>query len=238
MEEKIQEELLKQEQIDLQKATEESASGKEIVIVVAALLGVFVLFFAGFKAYNHFTAAAVVSVDDLHQENLENNLDEKEGYIYNGFSVVKADGLWWTEVKIGDRLVKTPLHFGPKEVESISTSGKLDQKFNLGEEVYIAIDPNVTNKYYTLAVSELSFNVVKGLRRAPVGSCTEENEACDNRTIISCANNPKNKPVIELDLDNQSGIELIGACIKISGNDFDLVKGVDRLLYQWYGVMK
>ena len=93
------------------------------------------------------------------------------------------------------------------------------------------------DKYYTLALSELSFNIVKGLNRSISGTCTKENNICDNRTIVSC-NNSQGLPVIELALANETGIELLGNCLKISGQEYDLVKAVDRLLYQWYGVMK
>ena len=216
-----------------------SGDGRNIFIAIALILGVFVASFGGFKAYDHFTAASVINIDDMHEQNLEGELDDEEGYVYNGFSFIKADGLWWTEVSLDNKLVKIPLHFAPKEVEHVKISGSLDPAFNVGEKVYLSIDPNVRDKYYTLALSELSFNVAKGLDRLPEGSCTEENWACENRTIISCENNPNNLPVIELDLEEgEEGIDIIGSCIKVKGNSYGLVKAVNRLLYQWYEVME
>ena len=103
--------------------------------------------------------------------------------------------------------------------------------------MFVSIDQEVYNKYYTLALSELSFNIAKGLDRSPIGSCTEENWACENRTIVSCENNPEKKPVIELAIDEEAGIELSETCIKIKGKDYEIVKAVNRLLYQWYGIM-
>ncbi|MDO8656790.1 MAG: hypothetical protein Q7K45_06135 [Nanoarchaeota archaeon] len=214
-----------------------SSDGKGLLFIVLGIIGIFVLLIAGFNAYNYFTTAAVVSVDELHQENLAGDLDEDEGYTYNGYSFVKADGLWWTEMNKFGTLLKIPLHFGPKELEDIPITGTLDSAFNDGDKVYIAIDPNVQNKYYTLAISELSFNTVKGMDRLPIGSCTKENWACDNRTIISC-DNTHGKPVIELALANETKIELNGTCIKVSGREYGIVKSVDRILYQWYGVME
>ncbi len=213
-----------------------SSDGKGLLFIVLGIVGLFILLIAGFGTYNYFTTAAVVNVDELHQKNLAGNLDESEGYTYNGYSFVKADGLWWTEMNKFGTLLKVPLHFGPKELEEVPISGELDSSFNEGEEVFIAIDPDVQNKYYTLAISELSFNMVKGLDRLPVGSCTKENWACDNRTIVSCEN-PLGKPVIELALANETKIELQGTCIKVSGREYGIVKAVDRILYQWYGVM-
>ena len=222
----------------LEATSEEVGNTKSIVIMISIVVGLFVLFLVGSFAYNHLTAADVVNVDDLHKENLNNKLDESEGYIYNGYSFVKADGLWWTELNKFGGLLKVPLHFGPKEVEYIPLSGKLSPHFNEGEEMYIAIDPTVTNKYYSLAISELSFNVVKGMDRRPVGSCTKEDAICENRTTISCEHNPENKPVVELAMGTGERITATGSCIKITGNETGMVKAVDRMLYQWYGIIK
>src|SRR3989338_666378 len=224
--------------ISKEKIEEEvsQSDGRNILILVGVIVGLFLLSLGGFTVYNQLTAAGVVSVDDLHTQNLQGELNQEEGYVYNGFSFVKVDGLWWTELnKFGTRL-KIPLHFGPQEVESIPLQGNLDPAFNEGGKVFIAIDPKVRDKYYSLALSELSFNVVKGMDRLPVGSCTENDWACDNRTIISCQNNTQNQPVVELALSEGSAkIEAIGTCLKVTGNGYDIVKAVYRLLYKWYG---
>ena len=134
-------------------------------------------------------------------------------------------------------LIKVTLHFGPKQVEEVPIRGQLDPAFNEGGKVYLAIDPEVRNKYYSLALSEISFNLVKGVRREPAGSCTRNDWACENRTIISCQNTG-GKPVIEFVLENETGIELSGTCIKISGQEYGIVKAANRVLYKWYGVME
>ncbi|MFH1828237.1 MAG: hypothetical protein ABH824_03160 [Nanoarchaeota archaeon] len=210
--------------------------GKAIIIMIAVIVGIFIFFIGGFKLYDKFTAASVVDVDQLHKDNLNGKLDEEEGYTYNQFSFVKADGLWWTEIYRSDTLVKIPLHFSPNEVESIPVEGKLNPEFNKGVDIYISIDPDVMNKYYTLAISELSFNIAKGIERRPVGSCTKEDAVCDNRTIVSC-NNTQGKPIVELAIDETAGIEYIDTCIKIKGNGYEIVKAADKILYKWYGIM-
>lgn len=239
----LEQKMSKEKELEIQKALQEEDSSaptdsKSILIIVALIVGVFAFAIAGLKLYgNYFTSAAVVNVDDLHKENLNGDLNEKEGYMYNGFSFVYADGLWWTEVNRFGTLLKIPLHFSPKEVESIPVTGTLDPAFNQGEVVYIAINPNITNKYYTLALSELNFNIIKGIDKNIVASCTEENYVCENRTIINCQNTQGN-PVIELAVENQTGIQLSGTCMKIFGQDYELVKAVDKVLLQWYGVIK
>jgi len=217
-----------------------SSDSKSIIIMIAVIISIFLLIFGGFKIYGSFTGSSVVDVDDMHKDNLDGKLSEDKGYLYNGFSFVKADGLWWTEIQTNSRFLKIPLHFGPKEVEDISIQGQLAYEFNKGKNVYIAIDPKVQNKFYALANSEISFNVAKGINRIPIGACTEESLDCVNRTIVNCENTT-GLPVIELELsDEPAKITQQGTCIKISGQgtDYDIVKAADRLLYDWYQVIK
>jgi hypothetical protein len=225
--------------------TPENDSDKKIIIIVAlVIIGLFVLPFAGYYAYDFFTSGPdVINIDEMHELNLEGDLSEEEGYMYNGFSFVNVDGLWWTNIVTnlnGERtLVKIPLHFGPKDVKNIESVGQLSDNFNEFVELLIAIDPDVQDKYYTLALSELSFNVAKGIERIPVGACTKDYPVCVDRPIVSCENNPTNLPIIELVLNYslESSIEMQGSCIKLSGSDYGIVKAADRLLLEWYGVM-
>jgi hypothetical protein len=209
---------------------------KWTLIIIIAIVALFAITMGGFSYYNQLTSAAVVTVDDLHQQNLEEELGDNKGYLYNGYSFINADGLWWTEVESNNRLIKTALHFGPKDVEHIIVSGNLEPEFNQGETVYITIDPNVVDKYYSLSVSELSFNVAQGIGRIPEGSCTKEGYGCENRTIISCED-PQGKPVIEFALEEEAKVTLHDSCIKVQGSGYEIVKSVDRLLYRWYKVM-
>ncbi|HLC81119.1 MAG TPA: hypothetical protein VJH68_00505 [Candidatus Nanoarchaeia archaeon] len=214
-----------------------TSNTKNILVLIGITIILFVIVISGFSIYNNITSAGIINLDDLHKDNLEGNLNEEiDGYVYNGFSFVKADGLWWTEInKFGTRL-KIPLHFAPRELEGVIFTGDLNPAFNDGEDVYVAINPKVINQHYTLAISELSFNLAKGLDRRPVGSCTEENEVCEDREVINCEN-AEGRPVIELMISETPEIEFQDTCIRVKGTGWELVKGVNRLLYQWYGVM-
>ncbi len=211
--------------------------GKNLLIIIGVLVSVFALFFVGAKLYTGLTGATVINVDDLHKENLENNLDEDEGYVYNGYSFVKVDGLWWTEVQRFDTLVKIPLHFAPKDLEYITVEGRTSADFDKFNDLYIAIDPKVQNKYYALAVAEFSMNMAKGVNRNPIGACTEESFDCSDRPVVNCENSD-GRPVVELAIGEETSIKAEGVCIKITGKDIDLVHAIDRLLYKWYGIME
>ena len=181
------------------------SDAKSIIILISVVVGLFAISLAGFSAYNHFTGSAVVSIDDLHSKNIEGELKTEEGIMYNGYSFIKADGLWWTEFVLRNTLIKTPLHFNPLEVEHIQFSGKLDPGFDAGNEIYVTIDPNIADKYYSLSLTELSFNIAKGINRYPIGACTQEHPVCENRTIISCADT-QGLPVIEIVPQGEPGI--------------------------------
>lgn len=212
------------------------ADSKKIYIFIALIIGVFLISIGSFSIYGYITSGKVLDIDNLHKENIEGNLDNKEGYLYNGFSFIKADGLWWTEIKRHDTLVKIPLHFGPKDVEKIPIFGELTDGFEQGD-VYVAIDPDVQDKFYTLSLTELSFNIAKGINRQPVAACTKNTTDCFDRPIRSC-NDSKGDSVIEIKVDPEAKIEFNGNCIKVQGQEYELTKAVNRLLYNWYGIMQ
>lgn len=236
----FEEEFAREEEQELGKVVSvEAGSGKDtktILVVVITLVAVLGLSLGGFSVYNDLTSATVLTLEEMHALNKEGELRNLEGYLYNGFSFVKYDGLWHTELFRFGSKVLVPLHFGAKEVEHIQISGTLLPEFNDGAEVFIAIDPKVQNKFYTLGLSELSMNLAKGIRRAPIGVCTKEHEACVDRVIINCEN-ANGRPTVELALAEETSVVYEGTCIKISGNDYDFVRAVDRVLLKWYGIM-
>ena len=218
-----------QKEIRDDKRPEESNDTKKLLFMIVIIIGVFAFSLGGFKVFDKITGASVYVAGE--------QVPIEDTYTYNEHEFIKADGLWWTHIQGNGRTIKVPLHFGPREVENITLTGNLLPEFYEGKEIYIAIDPNLADKYYSLAVSELSMNIAKGIGKKPEGSCTEDNEICDNRTIINC-DNTQGKPVIELSIEEVPSVILEGTCIKVTGQEYELVKAVDRLLLDWYGVME
>lgn len=203
---------------------------KNIILVIGVLVGILVVSMAGFKIYNHFTGAKTVSIGEIEQLN-----NKGESYSIKGYNFIYIDGMWRTDIKLGDRLLRVPLHFGPREASEVLIEGNLSSDFNKGDEVFMAIDPTFSNKYYSLALGELSMNVVKGLNRKVLAACTKNDTICVDREILNCENT-QGKPVIELRYEGESKITMNGTCILISGTGYGIVKAADRLLWQWYGV--
>lgn len=235
----LEKRMEREEQGQVKKALRKGEDRKEtrnILIIAGILVGMLLFSIAGFKVYNQLTGVGIINLDELHQKNLEGDLDPEEGYLYNGYSFIFVDGMWWTEMKEGKVLLKIPLHFGPREVEEVKMEGSLSGDFNKGTVVFMVIDPEFSNKYYSLALSELNFNIVEGIRKKPVAACSKENEICTDREILNCENT-KGKPVIELRWGGEPKITSKGTCVLISGEEYGLVKAADRLIWQWYGVM-
>ncbi len=258
-EEKKTEESVLKEGAKAEVAAEATTNGRDfdgrtIGIAIIALLGLFAIAVGGFNAADWIgdtvTGAATTTIVDLdlehmHADNRAGVLDPELGYMYGEFSFVNYDELWWTEVVVyyttPPTLLVVPLHYGPNDVLDIDVKGKLDAEFNEVSDLYISIDPKVVDKYYSLAISEISFNLVKGVGRKPIGSCSEEDPACVGREIISCENNPNNYPVLELVYDETlevGSVEYDGMCIRITGSAEEIVRASDRMLLRWYQVMQ
>jgi len=218
---------------------EENRSSKKLLILIGVIIGIFIVFFAFSFGYNKFfTGNSVLTLSDLHVKNLNGEFGE-ENYIYNGFSFVYLDNLWYTQVMRPDgTLLDIPLRFGPKDIENVSTEGVIDESF-MKNEVYVTFDPTDTPlSYVALSASELSSNLASGMGVLPVAACSEnETDACAIRPIVDC--DDKDKAVIYLKKSNSSAsVKLNGNCVILEGEDWELIKAVDRFLYKWYQVMK
>ena len=217
---------------------ESSSDGKKVLITTLIIIGLFALFFGGFSWYNGLTGGSVITINDLHKDNLDGDLPAEEGYLYNGFSFIKADGLWWTNVKVMGDVIAIPLHYGPKELEGIPINGQLSDAFNDDDSVYMAINPEVYDKHYNLAFAEMVRNLAEGMNRDPVAACTKDDPICVNRTILSCENNPDGKNILEFVVESgKPRVESSGTCITIYGQEWDIVKATNRFIYRWYEVM-
>src|SRR3989338_93729 len=121
-EQRAAEEAARQQALQQQPAEGKKpfTEGKFVFIAVLAVIGIFVLVLGGLNVYDGMTGAPVaLTLDDLHKLNAEGELDSEKGQMYHGFSFVKEEGLWWTNVLQAEELLKIPLHFTPSEVEHI-----------------------------------------------------------------------------------------------------------------------
>lgn len=211
------------------------SSHKWFILSLIAVVGIFILIIAGIRVFDSLTGH-VITIDELHQKNLDGELKQDQGYTYNGYSFVFTDGLWWTQAVINNKKVNPGMHFGPKELENITLSGKLTNASFEKPELYISIDPIQSDKYTALAVSELSNSLISLTQKPMTAACSfNETTACIDRPIINCQN--KDKAVIQLIPESFPKVELEDNCVKIFGKDMELVKAAERFLYRFYGIM-
>ncbi len=189
------------------------------------------------------------TLDELHQENLLEGKDTDTAYVYNGFSFIYLDGLWYTQIqnKHSNILYDVPLHYGPKEVSDIPLIGDPEPFFtliannsiaNYEFQTYLTFDPTGDQlQYVGLGTGELTQNMATIYSLAFIPACTNNNnESCQDTPIITCESTED--PVIFINVDDVPSVEAEGNCLTIQGKGYDIVKAVDRLLLSSFGIIK
>ncbi len=163
-----------------------------------------------------------------------------ESLNYNGFTFNKIRGSWHTQWQDHEKNIFTPgFRYNPKEVEDVPTLGTLNSSFSENEVIYLTFEPNASQeeiKYVALGTTELLLSLMGPLKQNVITGCAnDQSDACINRSIVTC--DDKDKSVIFIKAQSPTGIVLDNNCVIIQGEGFDLVKSVDRLLFQWYKII-
>jgi len=216
--------------------SESKKSTKKLLILIGIVVAFFVVFIIAFRItlYLRGPGDNIITLNELHQLNLKGKAGEND-YVYNGFSFVYFNDGWYTQLIRGNVLYDVPLHYGPRDVENITITGKLDPNFGSGRVVYITFDPG---DYYTgFAAIELSLNLGKGMDAITKSACDNnyDIDACNEREIITCAD--KDKSVIHIKQANETKVRLLGNCVVIEGKDKELLRATDSVILHFYGVM-
>ena len=200
---------------------------------------ILVLIFASIFLYRYLNTPEVLTPTQMHVKNIAGELDEEQGYVWNGYSFVFYEGLWFTQVyrKNTENIYNVQLHFGPKEIEEIPIVGDADI-FATFPNLYFTFDPIGRElNYVALAAGELSLNTAVVMNVTPVAACTKnETDICKTRPIVSCGKNTKN-PIIFIDPMHEPGIYAEGNCLTLGGSGEDLIKSTDKLLLRWFAVI-
>ncbi|MBS3175998.1 hypothetical protein J4457_02065 [Candidatus Woesearchaeota archaeon] len=166
-------------------------------------------------------------------------LPEKEypQVTYNNFRFVKIDLIWYTQWVKGNTTYNLPFRYNPYEVENVSVTGDLDARFNQ-REIYITHDPADANlSFVALSATSLSQSLAKAFNLKPVGACARnETVGCIDRPIVTCQT--ENISVIYLKQDPETKVVLNGNCMTIQGQDYELLRATDRILFEWYRILK
>lgn len=208
---------------------------RNFYIMIGVVIAMLILLIFGYQLF--FGKAEVKTIDELHSENLAGELLPEEGYVYHGFSFVKANDQWWTRFQRANTndTYNVQLRYGPQELENISIMGDYIYFLHFNA-TFVTFDPLGENlSYVALAASDISQSLVNVFDIPTFPACTrQDNSSCSNLPIIECA---LGRPVIYLQQEVVPFVEVKGTCIIVHGQGFELVKAVDRLLLAWYGVM-
>jgi len=205
---------------------------------------IIVLLFGVVFGLRYFTQEQPETIDDLHKLNLKGKLKEDQGYLYKGFSFVKFDDVWYTQFKSpkGTRLYDIQFRYGPKEVEDIKIEGTLNTNLlNNATEYYVTFNPAGNDfSNVALAVGDFNSHMTNVFFKQPSAACdrnaTNVTRACLGVPIITCDNT--DELVLYVKEANSSRVYFDDNCIVVEGSGFDLIKGVDRILYDFYDIIE
>jgi len=213
-------------------------SDKILIVGIVLIL----IAFAAVFGWRYFAAEEPQTIDDLHKLNFKEKLKEEQGYLYKGaYSFVKFDGSWYTQLVSpkGTRLYNIQFRYSPKEVEGVKVNGILDSGlFDNAPDYYVTFNPT-GNEFSSVALAVGDFNqqMTNIFFKQPIAACDRnETKACIDRPVVTCENT--DKLVLYVKESNSSRVIYNNNCITVEGNGFDLVKGVDRVLYEFYGIME
>lgn len=156
---------------------------------------------------------------------------------YNYYEFEEVGGLWQTTLVSNGQSYLAVFRFHPNQTEEVYLTGKFTGFKK--RPLYITFDPTGTNdefRYLTLGVTELSLHLIRGMGFQVEAACTKnETDACMDRKIITC---DSDESVIYLVPKAPTQITLDGDCVTLSGDKMELLKSVDRLLFQWYKIIR
>ncbi|MBW2988689.1 hypothetical protein KY358_00060 [Candidatus Woesearchaeota archaeon] len=224
---------------DVNELKEEIKKASDWILVIAAL--VIIILIAAIFSFKLLSKKEVPkTIDDLHLLNLDGKLEPDQGYMYNGYSFVFANGLWYTQVQTASAssIFDIPLHYSPKLLEDVSVEGEFDSDFfNSHKGIYITFNPLGQDlNYVALAVGEFDQSIIKSFNKIPIAACDRnETAACSGIPIITC--NSTDKPVLYLQQKEGAKVIYDKNCIIVQGIREDIVRSTNRLLLKLYGIM-
>ncbi len=223
----------KTQEIDISQ----KSSDKSIIIAISVII----VLLAAVLVYSMFAKQEPKTLEDLHVANIKGDLKPEQGYVYKGvYSFVNLDGLWYTQLKSprGTKTYEMALRYSPNDVEEIDIEGSLNANlFNNATEYYVTFNPTGQEfSHIALAVADFNTHMAKVFGKNPVAACDRnETDACKTRPVVTCNSD---KIVLYVKEAEKTRAYYNSNCIVVEGMGLDLVKGVDRVLYNLYGMME
>ncbi len=219
---------------------EEPRKSSEKVLIISIVIILILL--ASIFIYIRFNKPEPLTLEDLHVLNLQGKLKPEQGYVYKGvYSFVTLDNVWYTQLQSpkGTKIYSLSLRYSPRELQDIVIEGNLDKEFFDNQtEFYVTFNPTGKEfSYVGLAVGDFDTHMLKVFEKTPIAACDRnETQPCKNRPIVTCED--KDKLILYIRESDKFRVYYNDNCIVVEGSGFDLVKGVDRILYNFYNIME
>ena len=157
---------------------------------------------------------------------------------YNNWEFEYYDNLWWTLWQRDDIQYILSLRYNPIQTLEVTVDGEISETFER-DTIHVSFDPTVQNQtYVALAAAELSLNLARAMGVEVIPSCTvADHPDCENRPIVNC--DTENVSVIIIrETKGPAGVLLQGDCMTLYGEELELVRAVDRMVYTFYGIIR
>ncbi len=215
-------------------------SFRNLMLAILILVVFFALIIVG---YNTILKPNVKTINDLHLENIEGKLDPEDGYMYSGFSFVRVNDRWYTQVlpKGATTLYNIELRYSPYDLELVPVEGDvgnfLNMSWDFGNRTYLTFDPTEENlSYVALAAADITTTLRKVEGIHPTAACTKnDTDACKGAPIVDCSY--KGAPIIYINQGNLTAVKLKDNCLVIQGRGLEILKATDKVFLIWHGIM-
>lgn len=183
-----------------------------------------------------------LTIEELHQKNLQGKLPPDKGYVYNGYSFVFYDRLWHTQMQVQQggiaKQYNMHFHFSPRDIEHIIPQGSLNRSnLNRYKNFFMTFNPlDEDLAYIAASISESNFVFIQVFGKGVIASCTNnESPACFDRPIVQC--NSTTAPVFYFASEEETSLLYLNNCVVMAGKKEELFKAADRMLFDLLGIM-
>lgn len=214
------------------------SSEKILVISIAVII---LLLLAVIFAVKYFYKHEPKTLEEMHVLNLKGKLKPEQGYVYKGiYSFVNLDNEWFTQLSSpkGTRVYDLAMRYSPRELANITIKGSLNTEFfDNQSEYYVTFNPTGKDfSYVGVASADFNTHITTVFEKNGIAACDRNmTEPCHNRPIVTCEDSTK--LVVYIKEAERFRAYYNNNCIVVEGNGMDLVRGVDRVLYNLYKIM-
>lgn len=160
--------------------------------------------------------------------------EDIESYKYNEYNFKKIDNRWVTYIG------KTPyyLTYDPKSLEDIEINRNLNlAEFNSAKKIYLTFNPDEIPGE-VISEMQIYFMPLLSSKVFFIMACTEDIPRCEDAVLKTCSDATSEEKIIQIEIVNDTIVNYNNNCLSIQGENEDLIRAVDRIIWDMLGVME